>query len=86
MLGVKIRQVREEQNCSLRKLARETGLSHSFISEIENNICNPSIKSLEKIALALNKKPGFFLDSLVANNEQEMEGDETHGFQSANAQ
>lgn len=84
MLGTLIRRTREEQNYSLRRLARETGLSHSFISEVENNICNPSIKSLEKIALALNKNPGFFLDNLVVNNEQR-EG-RTHDFQSANAQ
>lgn len=83
MLGALIRQTRKEQNISLRELAKKAKISHSFLSEIENDICNPSIKTLEKIALALNKKPGFFLDNMVVNNEQ---GGEKHGFQSASSQ
>lgn len=70
MLGAKIKQVRQDQKYSLRKLSKMTGISHSFLSEIENDVCNPSIRSLEKIAIALNKTPGFFLDSLVVDNDQ----------------
>jgi transcriptional regulator with XRE-family HTH domain len=64
MIGVKIRQLREQQNFSLRKLAKITGLSHGFLCDIEHGRCNPSIKTLTIIASALRVKPESILSNL----------------------
>ena len=52
-LGESLRRLREAQHTSLRALAEQTGFSASFISQIENGQCSPSIASMEKIAAAL---------------------------------
>jgi transcriptional regulator with XRE-family HTH domain len=52
-LGESLRRLREAQHTSLRALAEQTGFSASFLSQIENGQCSPSISSMEKIAAAL---------------------------------
>jgi transcriptional regulator with XRE-family HTH domain len=52
-LGESLRRMREAQHTSLRGLAEQTGFSASFLSQIENGQCSPSISSMEKIAAAL---------------------------------
>ncbi|SFR00488.1 helix-turn-helix domain-containing protein [Desulfoscipio geothermicus] len=64
MIGLKIKQLREQQNFSLRRLAQITGLSHGFLCDIEHGRCNPSIKTLTIIANALRVKPEFILSNL----------------------
>lgn len=52
-----IRNVREKRNMSLYRLVKITGLSYSYLSELENNkIFNPSLKTMYKIANALDVK------------------------------
>jgi transcriptional regulator with XRE-family HTH domain len=58
MIGQKIKERRTEMNISLRVLGSLTGLSASFLSQIENDLTDPSISSLQKIAKAL-KTPMF---------------------------
>ncbi len=58
MIGKKIKERRQELNLSLRSLGELTGLTASFISQIENDLTEPSINSLQKIAVAL-KVPIF---------------------------
>ncbi len=49
---------------SLRALAERTDFSASFLSQIENGQCSPSISSMEKIANALGVTLGqFFLSA-----------------------
>ena len=52
--GEKIRALREERGCTLQELSRRAGLSFSYLSEIERGAKKPSLKTLEKIAKALN--------------------------------
>lgn len=52
-LGMRIRETREKSGMSLRKLAKEVGVSPSFISQVEQNKAQPSINSLQKIASVL---------------------------------
>ena len=52
-LGDSLRRLRERNQISLRALAEQTGFSASFLSQIENSQCSPSISSMEKIATAL---------------------------------
>jgi transcriptional regulator with XRE-family HTH domain len=58
VIGQKIKERRQELKMSLRDLGEKTDLSASFLSQIENDLTEPSISSLQKIALAL-KVPMF---------------------------
>lgn len=69
MIGTTLRRLRKQKGFTLRKFAKLSGLSHSFISDIENGRCNPSIESLQKIANALDVKPHIFLTESVVGND-----------------
>jgi XRE family transcriptional regulator, regulator of sulfur utilization len=63
-LGNSLRYLREQKAMSLRALAERTDFSASFLSQIENGQCSPSISSMEKIANALGVTLGqFFLSA-----------------------
>jgi Predicted transcriptional regulators len=52
--GVLLRQLRERSEFSLRDLEAETGISNSYLSQIESGrVGAPSPKILEKLAAAL---------------------------------
>ena len=53
-LGATIQQHRQQQGLSQRTLAVHTGLSHTYISQIEQGKRNPTILSLRSIADALH--------------------------------
>ncbi len=61
-LGKKILDIRLTRKVSLRDLAKHTGLSRSFLSQVEHGKTSPSISSLEKIAKALNTPLGRFFE------------------------
>lgn len=61
-IGSRIKNLRINQRITLKELAKKTGLTTSFLSQIERNITSPSIGSLEKIAQALNTKIGYFFE------------------------
>jgi len=52
-LGELVRSLRERRGLSVRTLARESGFSPSFISQVEHGLASPSIASMERIAHAL---------------------------------
>lgn len=52
--GEKIRALREERGYTLQDLARRANLSLSYLSEIERGSKRPSLKTIEKLAAALN--------------------------------
>ena len=58
MIGKKIKERRQELKMNLRDLGEQTELSASFLSQVENDLTEPSISSLQKIAVAL-KVPMF---------------------------
>ena len=52
-----IRNVRKKKNLSLYRLMKITGLSYSYLSELENNkVFNPTLSTMYKIANALEVK------------------------------
>jgi transcriptional regulator with XRE-family HTH domain len=53
LLGAIIQSHRQQQGLSQRTLATQTGLSHTYISQIEQGKRNPTILSLHSIAKAL---------------------------------
>ncbi|MDO8445525.1 MAG: XRE family transcriptional regulator [Deltaproteobacteria bacterium] len=58
----KLKKLREESKLSLRELGEKTGLSASFLSQIELGQVSPSIASLENIANAMNVHITHFFD------------------------
>lgn len=52
-MGSKIRQQRRKRSLTLKELSSRTGLSISFLSEIERGLAQPSMASLKKIRKAL---------------------------------
>ncbi|NPV71988.1 MAG: cupin domain-containing protein [Firmicutes bacterium] len=61
MLGGSIRAKRLEKELSLRDVAQKTGLTASFLSQVERDLAEPSITSLRKIAEALEVPIFYFL-------------------------
>ncbi len=64
-LGKKIRNERQERQLTLEKFSQMTGLSKSFLSQVERGITEPSITSLKKIA----KQFGFSVVNLFQNGD-----------------
>lgn len=54
MLGDRIRQARKEQNYTLHQLAAASGLTASYISQVERNLAEPSLSALRNIAAVLH--------------------------------
>lgn len=52
-----IKQIRTEKNITLRKLEELSGISNSFISDVENNKKHPTVYTLCLLAIALEVKP-----------------------------
>lgn len=61
--GQKIKYVRMKvRKMSLTELAKLTGLSNGYLSEVENGKSEMSIKALEKVADVLNVSSSYLLD------------------------
>jgi len=52
-LGSTLRSLRQQKNWTLEQLSSQCGLSTSFLSQAEREVCSVSIVSLEKICEAL---------------------------------
>jgi transcriptional regulator with XRE-family HTH domain len=52
--GDQIRGLREERGYTLQEMAKKANLSLSYLSEIERGSKRPSLKTIEKLAAALN--------------------------------
>lgn len=61
-LGERIRQRRTQRDLTLEKLAQSTGLTISFLSQMERDAVSPSVESLQKLARALGTKVGAFFE------------------------
>lgn len=53
-IGERIKGFRKEKGLTQQELAKSTGLSRSYLSDVENNRKNPSIRTVESIAKKLN--------------------------------
>lgn len=61
-IGYRIKDLRNRQRVTLKELAEKTGLTTSFLSQLERDFTSSSVSSLEKIAQALNTKVGYFFE------------------------
>ena len=60
-LGSKVRELRQSAGLSQEGLAERAGLHYTYVGGIERGERNPSLKSIEKIANALNVDIGELL-------------------------
>ena len=59
-VGSMIRELRTARDLTIQELADTAGISVSFLSRIERDSANPSIKALHDIASALGITIGWF--------------------------
>lgn len=58
-----IKELREKNKLSLRKLSEMTNLSYSYLNLLEDGKrCNPTYQTLEKIASALEVETKIFFE------------------------
>ena len=60
-LGAKIRALRKDRGLTLKALARLSGLSHPFLSQVERGLARPSMSSLHQISEALGTNASWLL-------------------------
>lgn len=60
MIGEKLRKIRKMKKMTLKDLSEKTGVSISFLSQVERNKCSVTLESLRKISDALNVNPSLF--------------------------
>ena len=60
-VGERLKNSRKEVDLTIRELARRTGLSASFISQVERGKANLSIDSLRQVAKCLDISIHYFL-------------------------
>lgn len=63
-IGEHVRTRRKEMGLSLRELGEQTGVSASFLSQVENDQVSPSLNSLQSIATALQVPMFYFLNDV----------------------
>lgn len=61
-LGSQLRELRLKMNVTLAEVAERTGLTASFLSQVERDITMPSIATLKRIADALGTAVGYFFE------------------------
>lgn len=52
-IKIKLKEIRQDKNISLKKLSYMTGISTSHLNDIENNLKQPSFSIMVKIARSL---------------------------------
>lgn len=75
MFIFRIKEIREEKNITLYKLSKITGISRSYLDELENNKkTNPSLETIYKISTALevNIRKLFYATADIKKLKQEM--------------
>ncbi|HTV07538.1 MAG TPA: XRE family transcriptional regulator [Candidatus Aquilonibacter sp.] len=62
-LGQRIKRLRLKRSMGLVELGRQTGLSASFLSQLETGRVIPTLRNLARIALVFNKDLSWFFES-----------------------
>jgi transcriptional regulator with XRE-family HTH domain len=54
LIGINIKRLREERNLTLRAMAKQSGVSASFLSQVETGKVSPSLATLKNISDVLS--------------------------------
>lgn len=88
-IGPTLKNLRKDRKLTLKQLAEETGVSISFLSQVERGKSSVTLESLRKIADALHVDPSVFFAEQDAPDwtsrlERFYYKDLTHGVKEAN--
>jgi XRE family transcriptional regulator, regulator of sulfur utilization len=89
LVGITLKSLRKERKLTLKDLAAETGVSISFLSQVERGKSSVTLESLKKISDALGVNPSVFFakddfqDDLSIRQERFFYKDLSHGVQDA---
>ena len=61
LIGENIKRLRADKGLTQELFAKETGISRSYLSDLENNRKSPTIETLEKIARKMNTSLKFLI-------------------------
>jgi transcriptional regulator with XRE-family HTH domain len=61
-IGANIRRTRKRRGLTLEQVSTASGMSISFISQVERSLISPSVNSLQKISRALGIQIGGFFE------------------------
>lgn len=67
-IGQAVREGREEMNMTQQEVASATGLSRSYIADIESCRYTPSVESLTRLATFLHLDLSFLTNEEVTRN------------------
>lgn len=62
-IGAELRRLRQEQRLTLKEVSEKSGLSVSFLSQVERDVSTLTFTSVRKIAEALGVSMNFFFES-----------------------
>ena len=68
MVGRKIQSLRKQKRMTLKQIGERSGLSVSFLSQVERDLASPTVISLAHIAQALGVSASFFFPPPPAEN------------------
>ena len=63
-LGDNIRAIRKERKLTQEELAKNMGISRTYLSDIENSRKNPSSKTLESLSEKLNTSTIYLMNGI----------------------
>ena len=90
LMGHTLKSLRKERKLTLKDLAEKTGVSISFLSQVERGKSSVTLESLKKIADALDVNPSVFFakddlqDDLTTRRQRFYYKDLSYGIQDAN--
>lgn len=61
-IGYTIKSIRKSKNMTLKQLAEKTGLSASYLSNLERNACSPTLLNIQKICEVFGNSLGDMLE------------------------
>lgn len=61
VIGARLKELRLQKGLSLRELAKQAHMSHSFIADIEAGRSNPSLDTVNALAKVLNVSVDYLL-------------------------
>ena len=53
-IGARLRSIRKNKGMTLTELAQQTGLSAGFLSNLERDLCSPTLEYIQRICAALD--------------------------------
>lgn len=59
---VNLTQIRKNKGLSIYRLSKESGVSQPYLKDIESGLKSPTLRTLQKIATALNMTVSQILD------------------------